>query len=112
MADFKEMCPHSEFCGGCIYQGTSYEAQLAEKEQSVLKLLEDKNLQYTGYENERKRFFRNQEQARIICLTALTISTLVINQESIYNKFYDGHGPQQYRITALTKSYLIYSKRC
>ena len=44
MADFKEMCPHSEFCGGCIYQGTSYEAQLAEKEQSVLKLLEDKNV--------------------------------------------------------------------
>ena len=66
-------------------------------------LLEDKNLQYTGYENERKRFFRNQEQARIICLTALAISTLVINQESIYNKFYDGHDPQQYRITALTK---------
>lgn len=66
-------------------------------------LLEDKNLKYTGYENERKRFFRNQEQARIICLTALAISTLVINQESIYNKFYDGHGPEQYKIIARTK---------
>ena len=66
-------------------------------------LLEDKNLQYTGYENERKRFFRNQEQARIICLTALAISTLVINQESIYNKFYEGQGPQQYSIIARTK---------
>lgn len=69
-------------------------------------LLEDKNLQYTGYENEKKRFFRNQEQARIICLTALVISTLVINQESIYNKFYDGHGPQQYSIIARTKKTL------
>lgn len=66
-------------------------------------LLEDKNLTYAGYENERKRFFRNQEQARIICLTALIISTIVINQESIYNKFYDGHGPQQYSIIARTK---------
>lgn len=66
-------------------------------------LLEDKNLKYTGYENERKRFFRNQEQARIICLTALIISTLVINQESIYNKFYEGHGPQQYGLIARTK---------
>lgn len=66
-------------------------------------LLEDKNLKYTGYENERKRFDRNLEQARIICLTALVISTIVINQDSIYNKFYDGHGPQQYSIIARTK---------
>lgn len=66
-------------------------------------LLEDKILKYTGYENERKRFDRNLEQARIICLTALVISTLVINQDSIYNKFYDGHGPQQYSIIARTK---------
>ena len=66
-------------------------------------LLEDKNLKYTGYENERKRFDRNLEQARIICLTALIISTLVINQDSIYNEFYDGHGPQQYGLIARTK---------
>lgn len=33
------MCPHSEFCGGCIYQGISYEEQLAEKENQVKELL-------------------------------------------------------------------------
>ena len=42
MADFKELCPHSEFCGGCIYQGTPYEEQLKEKEREVLRLLEEK----------------------------------------------------------------------
>ena len=42
MADFKELCPHSEFCGGCIYQGTPYEEQLAAKEKEVLRLLEEK----------------------------------------------------------------------
>ena len=31
MADFKELCPHSEFCGGCIHQGTPYEEQLKEE---------------------------------------------------------------------------------
>ena len=42
MADFNEnnvaargICPHSEFCGGCIYQGTAYEEQLSEKEKQV-----------------------------------------------------------------------------
>ncbi len=54
MADFNisnsenavwEVCPHSEFCGGCIYQGVSYADQLAEKEKQVKELLEKKSVQ-------------------------------------------------------------------
>ena len=46
MEDFKkiELCPHSQFCGGCIHQGVPYEQQLAAKEAEVLKLLEAKNV--------------------------------------------------------------------
>ena len=44
MADFKELCPHREFCGGCIHQGTAYSAQLNEKEKEVLRLLKDKGV--------------------------------------------------------------------
>ncbi len=44
MADFKTICPHSQFCGGCIYQGTSYEEQLKEKENEVLRLLDAKGV--------------------------------------------------------------------
>ncbi len=44
MADFKELCPHREFCGGCIYQDVPYENQLAEKEREVLRLLEAKGV--------------------------------------------------------------------
>ena len=32
MADFRDLCPHREFCGGCIYQDVPYEKQLEEKE--------------------------------------------------------------------------------
>lgn len=28
----KEVCPHDEFCGGCLYQGISYDEQLKIKE--------------------------------------------------------------------------------
>ena len=35
MRNIMEMCPHSKFCGGCTYQGTSYTDQLAEKEKQV-----------------------------------------------------------------------------
>ena len=54
MADFnacisenekRELCPHSEFCGGCIYQGIDYADQLAEKEKQVRELLEKKSVQ-------------------------------------------------------------------
>ena len=47
MGDFKGMrplCPHSAYCGGCIYQGVPYEQQLAEKEREVHRLLEEKNV--------------------------------------------------------------------
>ena len=40
----REICPHSEFCGGCIHQGVPYEKQLAAKEAEVLKLLEAKGV--------------------------------------------------------------------
>ena len=44
MADFKEICPHREFCGGCIHQGTAYSEQLKEKEKEVLRLLQYKGV--------------------------------------------------------------------
>ena len=51
MADFnekniatREICPHSEFCGGCIYQGVAYEKQLLEKERQVHGFLEEKGI--------------------------------------------------------------------
>lgn len=47
MADFKScdsICIHDEFCGGCIYQGMSYEEQLAAKEKEVLDLLKAKHI--------------------------------------------------------------------
>ena len=44
MADFKELCHHREFCGGCIHQGTAYSEQLKEKEKEVLRLLQDKGV--------------------------------------------------------------------
>lgn len=40
-----EICKHSEFCGGCLYQGTPYEEQLKIKESEVLALLEKKNVE-------------------------------------------------------------------
>lgn len=51
MADFNEkntrkrgICPHSEFCGGCVYQGVAYEEQLSEKEKQVRGFLESKGV--------------------------------------------------------------------
>ena len=45
MEDFnRPLCPHMEFCGGCLFQGIPYEAQLAEKEATVHKLMEDKGV--------------------------------------------------------------------
>ena len=45
MEDFNMLCPHSEYCGGCIYQGTPYEEQLTIKEAEVHNLLKKKDLQ-------------------------------------------------------------------
>lgn len=39
-----EICKHSEFCGGCVYQGVSYEEQLKMKEGEVRGLLEKKEI--------------------------------------------------------------------
>ena len=33
------ICPHDEFCGGCVYQGVPYEEQLAIKEKQVRDLM-------------------------------------------------------------------------
>ena len=33
--DSKPICPHSEFCGGCKYQGVEYSEQIAEKESTA-----------------------------------------------------------------------------
>ena len=35
----RPICPHDEYCGGCIYQGTDYEEQLRIKEQLVHDLM-------------------------------------------------------------------------
>lgn len=51
MADFNlnenvvmPVCSHSEFCGGCIYQGVPYKEQLAEKEKQVHEFLSAKGV--------------------------------------------------------------------
>lgn len=51
MADFNlnenvvmPVCSHSEFCGGCIYQGVPYKEQLAEKEKQVHEFLSVKGV--------------------------------------------------------------------
>lgn len=51
MADFNlgentnmPVCNHSEFCGGCIYQGVPYKEQLVEKEKQVHEFLSTKGV--------------------------------------------------------------------
>ena len=34
------VCPSSEHCGGCIYQGVPYEEQLRQKDKAVRRLLD------------------------------------------------------------------------
>ena len=38
------ICEHNDFCGGCVYQGISYEEQLRIKENQVLGFLEEKGV--------------------------------------------------------------------
>ena len=46
-----DICKHSEFCGGCTYQGIPYEEQLKIKEQEALDLMQDINIgTYLGIE--------------------------------------------------------------
>ncbi len=40
----REICPHSEFCGGCVYQGLPYDRQLEDKENQVIGFLEAKKV--------------------------------------------------------------------
>lgn len=35
----KNICPHNDFCGGCLYQDTPYEKQLAIKDKEIRNLL-------------------------------------------------------------------------
>ncbi|MDD5922548.1 MAG: 23S rRNA (uracil(1939)-C(5))-methyltransferase RlmD [Eubacteriales bacterium] len=45
MEDFTgRLCPHSEFCGGCVYQGIPYVEQLKQKENQVFALLQEENI--------------------------------------------------------------------
>ena len=46
-----DICKHSEFCGGCTYQGVPYDEQLRIKEQEVLDLMKDIGIgSYLGIE--------------------------------------------------------------
>ncbi len=45
----KDMCPAAEHCGGCIYQGTPYEEQLAAKDKSVRRLLDKHDIDESVY---------------------------------------------------------------
>lgn len=38
------ICVHDQFCGGCIHQGIAYEQQLADKENSIVKMIDAKKL--------------------------------------------------------------------
>lgn len=44
------LCPHREFCGGCSYQGFTYEESLLEKEKQVLQLLEKEDVDYKVFD--------------------------------------------------------------
>jgi len=60
------ICPHDEFCGGCIHQGKSYEEQLKIKEQYVFDCMAAEGvepLEYLGFEGcpEESRYgYRNK----------------------------------------------------
>lgn len=60
------VCPISENCGGCIYQGVSYEEQLAEKDSGVRTLLEKYDVDPSVYQGmvpamERYRYRNKME---------------------------------------------------
>jgi 23S rRNA (uracil1939-C5)-methyltransferase len=44
-----EICKHSDYCGGCVYQGVPYQEQLTLKGKDVLRLLEEKEIAYEKY---------------------------------------------------------------
>ena len=48
--DYENICPHNDFCGGCIYQEKTYKEQLDIKEIMVKELLENKDIKYDKVE--------------------------------------------------------------
>lgn len=46
----KEICINSEYCGGCIHQGVSYQDQLNQKDKSVRKILEKHKIDDSIYQ--------------------------------------------------------------
>lgn len=44
-----EICRHNESCGGCIYQGIPYSDQIILKGKEVLRLLDEKKIDYGKY---------------------------------------------------------------
>ena len=69
-----EICKHSEYCGGCIYQGMPYQDQIILKGKEVKRLLDEKNVAYekylgiegspkrTEYRNKMEYTFGNEEK--------------------------------------------------
>ena len=45
----REICPASEHCGGCIYQGVTYEEQLRQKDKAVRRLLDAHDIDESVY---------------------------------------------------------------
>ena len=45
----RQLCPHAEHCGGCIYQGMEYEMQYAQKDKSVRRLLAKHDIDESVY---------------------------------------------------------------
>ena len=50
-SNIKQMniCVHDDFCGGCAYQGMDYEKQLLLKNDEVMRLLKDKDINFEEY---------------------------------------------------------------
>lgn len=44
-----EICRHNENCGGCIYQGMPYQEQIILKGKEVLRLLDERKINYDKY---------------------------------------------------------------
>ena len=52
----KGICAKSEICGGCLYQGTPYEEQMATKDRQIVKLLAKHNIDASVYEGIKPAF--------------------------------------------------------
>ena len=54
--NFKGICAKSEICGGCLYQGTPYEEQIATKDRQIIKLLAKHDIDVSVYEGIKPAF--------------------------------------------------------